>query len=88
LEPDGPAARAGLRGPQVRILQRGGVNYRVLDRSKADLIIAVDGQEVRRVEEMQSIIESKKPGEKVTFRIVRDGRVFDVEVVLGEMPEN
>lgn len=88
LDPEGPAARAGLRGPQVQTIRRGGQIYRFLDRSKADLIIAVDGQEVRRVDEMQSIIESKRPGEKVTFRIVREGRVMDVEVVLGEAPDN
>lgn len=40
LAPDGPAARAGLRGPEVKLLQRGGILFRSLDRSRADLIIA------------------------------------------------
>jgi S1-C subfamily serine protease len=84
LDPDGPAAHAGLRGPESRVVQRGGFAYRVPDRSKADLIVAVDGQKVKSLDDLLGQIESKKPGEKVTFRVIRDGKPVDVDVELAE----
>src|SRR5262245_35990427 len=84
LDPDGPAARAGLRGPQPRTMQRGGQIYRYADRSKADLIVAVDGQSVRTLDDLLNVVESKRPGDKVTFSIVREGKTHDVEVTLVE----
>jgi S1-C subfamily serine protease len=84
LEPDGPAAKAGLHGPQVRIVQRNGNSYRVLDRSKADLIVGVDGQPVTNLDDLLAAVDSKKPGEKVTFRIIREGETIEVPVVLAE----
>jgi len=82
LTPDGPAAKAGLKGPQEQVLQRGPLTYRVLDRSKADLIIAIDGRKVRTLDDMLSYVESKKAGEKVTLRLIREGKEIDVPVTL------
>lgn len=84
LEPNGPAAKAGLRGPQVRTIQRRDGTYRYLDRSKADLIIAIDGQPVKDVMDLLEPIENKKPGDKVVFTLVRDGKQMDVTVELAE----
>ncbi|HEY1380004.1 MAG TPA: trypsin-like peptidase domain-containing protein [Gemmataceae bacterium] len=83
LTPDGPAEKAGLQGPQERVIQRGAFTYRVLDRSKADLIVAVDGRRVRTLDDLLSYVESKKPGEKVTLRVVRDGEETDVVLTLA-----
>jgi S1-C subfamily serine protease len=80
LVPNGPAARAGLRGPQE--VRRFG--YRAIDRSKADLITAVDGKPVRSLDDFLSYIESKKPGDKVTLTIVREGKTMNVPVQLEE----
>jgi S1-C subfamily serine protease len=84
LDPDGPAAKAGLRGPQIRNVQRGDFVYRVLDRSKADMIVAVDGQTVKTLDDLLGHVESKAPGTKVKFTIIRDGKQQDVVVSLGE----
>jgi S1-C subfamily serine protease len=84
LIPDGPAERAGLRGPQERLIRRGNLVYRALDRSKADRIVAVAGRPVKSLDDLLSYIESKKPGDQVTFRIVREGRALDVPVTLAE----
>jgi S1-C subfamily serine protease len=84
LDPSGPAAKAGLRGPQVRTVQRGGGLYRYLDRSKADLIVAIDGVTVKDADDLIAVVENKRPGEKVVFRIIRDGKTLDVSVRLTE----
>ena len=84
LDPDGPAAKAGLRGPQVRTIRRGDANYRTLDRSKADLIVGVDGQDVKTLDDFLSIVEAKKPGETVTLRVLRDGKPVDITVTLAD----
>jgi S1-C subfamily serine protease len=87
LTPDGPAAKAGLRGFQVVTRQRqfGGLVYneRGIDRSQADRIIAVDGEEMRSGVQFRDKIWEHKPGDVVTLSIVRDGRTMDVPVTLG-----
>ncbi len=83
LVPDGPAERAGLRGPQERVVQRGNFVYRMLDRSKADLIVAVDGRKVKTLDELLGYVESKKPGDRVVLRVVREGEEYDVPIDLA-----
>jgi S1-C subfamily serine protease len=82
LTPNGPAEKAGLKGPREQVLQRGPLTYRMMDRSKADLIIAIDGRKVRTLDELLSYVESKKAGDKVTLRVIRDGKEIDVPVTL------
>jgi S1-C subfamily serine protease len=84
LVPDGPADRAGLRGPQVRVTRGNGYEYRSIDRSKADLVIAVDGRRVSTFDDLLSYVESKKVGEHVVFTVVREGKQVDVDVELEQ----
>jgi S1-C subfamily serine protease len=84
LVPNGPAQRAGLRGPQVGVVRRGGFEYRWLDRSKADLIVAIDGKAVKTLDDLLSHVESKKPGDKVVLTILREGAKQDVEIELEQ----
>jgi S1-C subfamily serine protease len=84
LVPEGPAQRAGLKGPQEVTVRRGGFVYRGLDRAKADLITAVDGKPVKTLDELLTYVESKKPGDKVTFTIQREGKRVEVEVELEQ----
>jgi S1-C subfamily serine protease len=82
LTPGGPAEKAGLKGPQEQMLQRGTLTYRVLDRSKADLIVAIDGRKVRTLDEMLSYVESKKAGDKVTLKVIREGKEIEMPLTL------
>ncbi len=82
LTPDGPAERAGLRGPQRVTIRRGGATLFGVDRSKADLIVAVDGRAVKSVDDLLTEVERKKPGEKVIFTVIREGATTDVAVEL------
>jgi S1-C subfamily serine protease len=83
----GPADQAGLRGWGVsqRQVRRGPIVYNVEreDRSQADIIVAVDGKEMKSASEFIETIEQHRPGEKVVLTIIRQGRTIQVEVVLG-----
>src|SRR5205814_465087 len=87
LAPDGPAERAGLRGPEVREVQRGPVLYRAVDRSRADLIVAVDGRPVKSFDDLLSQVERHKPGETAVFTVVRDGDRVEVPVELEQVKD-
>jgi len=83
----GPAERAGLQGfRMVRTQRRRGplvLEEEKIDRSKADLIIAVDGRPVRKVDDLLAVVETKRPGERVELGLVREGREGLLSVTLG-----
>ncbi len=66
----GPAARAGLRGGA-----RG-------DPATGDIIVALDGQPVRSVEDVATIIDKKEPGDVVPVSYVRGGQTQETTVTL------
>ncbi|HUT92577.1 MAG TPA: trypsin-like peptidase domain-containing protein [Thermoguttaceae bacterium] len=84
----GAAQRAGLRGPRlvVREKRQGPIVYRQesTDVSAADLILALDGKPVRTADDLLAVVESKKPGDRVTVTVLREGRRMDVPVTLNE----
>ena len=85
--PDGPADRAGIKGFRVvRERRRQGpfvTEFERVDRTGADLIVAVDGQKVRTADDFLSAVESRNPGDKVLVRVSREGHELEVPVVLG-----
>ena len=86
LVPGGPAERAGLHGPRiVRQQKRQGpfvYEYKTLDRSAADLIVAVDGKPVKTGDDFLDAVESKQPGEQVVITVIRGGQQRQVPVQL------
>lgn len=87
LTPGGPAQRAGLKGPEERVLRRGSFLYRTLDRSSADVVIAVDGKAVRTLDELLTEVERHRPGERITLGVRREGKVLEVPVTLDVSPQ-
>ena len=83
LTPDGPAERAGVRGPRVERTRRGPFVVEKLDNSAADLIVAVDGTAVETNDDFLSDIEQRKPGERVRLTVLRDGRRVELDVTLA-----
>ncbi len=87
LSPGGPAERAGLKGFKVIREQRrrGALIYERtrVDRSEADLIIAVNGKPAKTKDEFLSQVESHQPGDQITLTIIREGRRADIPVTLG-----
>ncbi|WP_041434281.1 Do family serine endopeptidase [Thermocrinis albus] len=53
-----------------------------------DVIIAINGEKVSEVRDLQFRVMKTKPGTEVTLRIVRDKKETDVKVVVGELPES
>jgi S1-C subfamily serine protease len=86
LTQGGAAERAGLRGPKiVRRTKRQGpfvYDYQTVDRSAADLIVAVDGTKILTADDFLTAIESKQPGDQVIITVIRDGRQVNVPVKL------
>jgi len=88
VAPGGPAEKAGLRGPQVRVERRrqGPFAYesQIVDRTTADLIVGVDNERITTADQFLTAIESKLPGDEVTIMIVRGGQEMAVRIRLTE----
>jgi S1-C subfamily serine protease len=86
LTPGGAAEKAGLQGPKViRQRKRQGPFWyetQTIDRSAADLIVAVDGQPVKTADDFLTAIEAKQPGDQVTLTVIREGRERQVPLRL------
>lgn len=51
---------------------------------EGDLIVKVEGQNVKTSTALNEIRDTKKPGDTLLFSIMRDGELIDVNVVLSE----
>ena len=79
---DSPASKAGLRGSDETITIDG-VNYP----KGGDIILAVDGKEVRKIDDILIHLQrAKSVGDKMVLEILRDGRTTDVTITLEERP--
>ncbi len=83
LRPNGPAEKAGLRGPKMVKSRRGPLTFNREDRSAADLIVGLDDQKIASAEDFLGYIEGKSPGDQVMLTVVRDGRKVQVALNLG-----
>jgi S1-C subfamily serine protease len=86
MDPGGAAEKAGLRGAKITTQRkRDGFMtsvYTQVDRFAGDVIVSVDGQPVRSVDDLLTVVESKQPGDEVTVTIIRGGKQQQVPVRL------
>ena len=54
---------------------------------RADVIVEFDGQEVEGVRALQQYVSASRPGQKVNLGVIREREKINIEVTLGEMPE-
>jgi len=57
------------------------------DVQRGDVILAVDGQPVTNLEEVERIVLSHRIGETITFKIQRNTQQLDISVQAGTIPE-
>ena len=78
VEPGSPAANAGLRGGSTTATMSG-TTYEL----GGDVIVALDGKPVFDSTELADDITAKKPGQKVTLTIIRDGKQQNITATLA-----
>jgi S1-C subfamily serine protease len=78
-----PAADAGIEAGQQEIQFQG-----LRAKTGGDVIVAVDGDEIVGETDLPKLIAQHNPGDTVTLEIIRDGETRNVDVTLGERPEN
>ena len=76
VQPDSPAAKAGLRSIRVD---------RLGNPTGVDVITHIQGQPVLRPVDLIDVLDDYEPGDKVKVTYQRDGKSFEVEVELGEI---
>lgn len=75
----------GQRGALIAAVEAGGPSAQAGLR-EGDVIIAADGEDVNSFDELLGILAYRRPGEQITFTILRDGQQQDITVTLGERP--
>jgi S1-C subfamily serine protease len=81
VEADSPADDAGLRAGREQISFQG--NDLV---AGGDLVLAVDGRELTRENDLADVISSRSSGDAVELAVLRDGKRRTLEVELGRRP--
>jgi len=79
VDPDSAAGRAGVKGAQQRTTQNP-----LAVPPGGDVIVKIDDQETATFEKLADYIDTKKPGDKVTLHILRDGKEMALDVQLEE----
>jgi putative serine protease PepD len=77
--PNGPAAKAGVRGGTRSVLA-GLQELRI----GGDVLIAINGKAVTNQNDLNLMLNRSQPGDTVTLTLLRDGKHINVPVTLGE----
>ncbi len=81
VEPGSPAAQAGVRGGSETVT----INGNSL-RIGGDVIVAVDGQSIASVSQLQTSLPRDQVRQVITLVILRAGRSLNLQVTLGAAP--
>src|SRR4051794_40753942 len=79
----GPAKKAGVKGGDTQV-SVGGQSL-VLG---GDVLTAIDGKPVKSMDDVISTVDSKKPGDKVTLKLLHGQKERTVTATLGDRPQS
>jgi S1-C subfamily serine protease len=79
----GPAKKAGVKGGDTQV-SVGGQDLLL----GGDVIVEIDGKRVQSMDDVIRVVDAKKPGDKVTLKLLRKSNTRTVEVELGNRPQN
>jgi serine protease Do len=82
VAPNSPAQKAGLRGSTQAFSPSRGPAIQI----GGDIITAVGGQVVTSVQDLSTMIQAGKPGQKIVVTVLRNGSSQDVSVTLEARP--
>jgi S1-C subfamily serine protease len=80
---DGPAEEAGLKGGNEKLRFQAA---RYL--TGGDVILQIEGRDIVRPDDLAEVVATHQPGDEVTLTILRDNERKQVELTLGERPDN
>jgi S1-C subfamily serine protease len=80
--PDSPADEAGLEGGDQEVRFQGSQVT-----VGGDVIVSVEGEELVAEADLARLISDRSPGETITLEVISDGSTDEVDVTLGERPE-
>jgi S1-C subfamily serine protease len=80
--PDSPAAKAGLQGTSDEAVVDG-----LPIPIGGDVVLAVDGQEVRSMDDLIVLIAQQDVGNRILLVVLRDGQEIQVTVTLAARPD-
>jgi serine protease Do len=84
ITPGSPADKSGIRGGDMPITNITGFEELRLG---GDIIMNVNDQRVNKTDDLLSYIETNKQvGDTVTMAILRDGKLIEIDLVLGSRP--
>jgi S1-C subfamily serine protease len=84
VEPDGPAASAGVQGGDT-LAQLEGREIVV----GGDVILAINDKDIRKIDDVLGYLQqATKVGETVTLTVWRDGQIIQIDVTLGPRPSS
>ena len=75
-----------VSGVLVQTVEEDGPAVGVLEAE--DVVVAIEGEPVGYVAELQAKIAERRPGDRVSITVYRDGRPMDVTIRLAEAPIN
>jgi len=78
LAENGPAVKAGLRGPKITRIR--GTLQR--DLSVADIITAAEGIPTKKADDFMTILDESRPGDRIVLDVYREGKIIKVPIVL------
>jgi S1-C subfamily serine protease len=81
VEKGGPAEKAGLQGGTTPVTIDGAELM-----VGGDIIVEAEGKKITSMEQIIELVNSKKPGDKVTLKYVHEGKEKTATVTLGSRP--